>query len=194
MSLIFKERMIFVVNLGLRIGNEPAGRQNILLLSNISENCFIGAIVVENSSLTSDNYKVNIERCIGVKENSSVLLDNIYTIDKSRVVGFYGMIDREYMPEIKNKIADIFCLSYNRGLDKIIESATNLSKYEYHYNELKRIKDIPGDILTLAKARFEKEFNEYKTLCIENNVSMYKYYKPIYKKSNISTIGKGMWG
>ena len=194
MSLIFKERMIFVVNLGLRVGNEPAGCQKILVLSNISEKCFIGAIVVENSSFTSDNYKVNIGRCIGVKENSIVLLDNIYTIDKSRVVGFSGMIDREYMPEIKSKIAEIFGLSYKKDLDKVIESAKNLSKYEYHYNELKRIKDIPGDILTLAKARFEKEFNEYKTLCIENNVSMHKYYKPIYEKNNVSTIGKGMWG
>lgn len=194
MSLIFKERMIFVVNLGLRVGNEPAGCQKILVLSNISEKCFIGAIIVENSSFTSDNYKVNIGRCIGVKENSSVLLDNIYTIDKSRVVGFSGMIDREYMPEIKSKIAEIFGLSYKKDLDKVIESAKNLSKYEYHYNELKRIEDLPKDILTLAKARFEKEFNEYKILCIANNVSMYKYYKPISEKSNISTIGKGMWG
>lgn len=193
MNLKFKEGMIFGVNLKLNIGHEYSGVHNILILANAKEECFIGAVVIEDSQVIADDYKVNLKDYEGIPSQSIVLLDQIFSIDKSRVIDYKGKIIKDDLSEVKNKLAEIFELSYCKDIEEIIAMANRVAMYEYNYFELKNIDNINHDILTLAKKRFKKQLDLYKEICAENDLSIYKYYTPLIENKAVNIV-RGFWG
>ena len=106
---------IYLVDLGKNIGSEQSGCRPVLTLQNDIGNHFGPTLIV--APITSRVWKKSeqpthcrLEKMAGLNENSMVLLEQITTIDKSRVKKYMGTLDKEQM----NRVAA--CIGVSLGL------------------------------------------------------------------------------
>ena len=106
---------IYLVDLGSNVGSEQGGCRPVLLLQNDVGNHYGPTLIV--APITSRVWKKSeqpthccLEKMAGLNENSMVLLEQITTIDKSRVKKYMGTLDKEQM----NRVAA--CIGVSLGL------------------------------------------------------------------------------
>ena len=106
---------IYLVDLGSNVGSEQGGCRPVLLLQNDVGNHYGPTLIV--APITSRVWKKSeqpthcrLEKMAGLSENSMVLLEQITTIDKSRVKKYMGTLDKEQM----NRVAA--CIGVSLGL------------------------------------------------------------------------------
>ena len=106
---------IYLVDLGSNVGSEQGGCRPVLLLQNDVGNHYGPTLIV--APITSRVWKKSeqpthcrLEKTAGLNENSMVLLEQITTIDKSRVKKYMGTLDKEQM----NRVAA--CIGVSLGL------------------------------------------------------------------------------
>lgn len=105
----YKRGDIYKVNLNPHRGSEQGGTRPVIVLQNNVGNYFSSTLVV--APLTSKvKSKKNLPTHYVIKnvpelaEESLVLLEQITTIDKSRVMEYIGKVSREEMKEIEKAI------------------------------------------------------------------------------------------
>lgn len=109
---------IYYADLSPTIGSEQGGLRPVVILQNDVGNKYSPTTIVavfttkKTKSKIPTHYWVNSEKC-GLPKNSMVLLEQIKTIDKSRIKTRLGQVPKEDLIEIEK------CLKISLGLTKI---------------------------------------------------------------------------
>ena len=100
--MLIKRGDIFYAYLNPVVGSEQGGIRPVLVVqNNVGNRHSPTVIVVPISSVRKKNLPVHIQiRCSELPKNSTVLAEQIRTIDRSRLRKYVGSLNRELMKEI----------------------------------------------------------------------------------------------
>jgi len=108
---------VYLVDLGTNVGSEQGGCRPVLLLQNNVGNHFGPTLIV--APITSRVWKKTkqpthcfLEKTEFLNDDSMVLLEQITTIDKSRIKKYLGSLDKSQMSEIDT------CIEVSLGLSE----------------------------------------------------------------------------
>ena len=116
---------IFYADLSPVIGSEQGGIRPVLIVQNDVGNKFSPTVIA--AAITSQHSKANLPTHInlnadgsGLARNSVVLLEQIRTIDKKRLIEKMGCLDYNSM----NKVDQALSISFGLGSDINMRTAT----------------------------------------------------------------------
>ena len=100
--MLIKRGDIFYADLNPTVGSEQGGVRSVLVVqNNVGNKHSPTVVVVPISSVRKKDLPVHIQiRYSGVPRNSTVLAEQIRTIDRRRQQKYVGSLDREFMKEI----------------------------------------------------------------------------------------------
>lgn len=110
MRRIIRRGDIFYANLNPVIGSEQEGKRPVLIIQNNIGNRFSPAVIVAALSAKTVN-KIHqpahymLEAGHGIDKDSVILLEQIRTIDKSRLLHYFGRLDEKQMMEVNQRLA-----------------------------------------------------------------------------------------
>jgi mRNA interferase MazF len=99
----FDQYDIILVNLDPTIGSEIKKTRPCVIISPDEMNHSIRTLIIAPMTSTSKPYPTRIK----VQEDSFVVLDQIKTIDKKRVIKFLGKLDKKSIAQIKRIIREM---------------------------------------------------------------------------------------
>jgi len=101
-EMLIKRGDIFYADLNPVVGSEQGGVRPVLVVqNNVGNKHSPTIVVVPISSVRKKDLPVHIQiRCSGLPKNSTVLAEQIRTIDRCRLRKYVGSLDREFMKEI----------------------------------------------------------------------------------------------
>lgn len=105
---IYKRGDIYMANLNPYKGSEQGGKRPVIVLQNNKGNRYGPTLIV--APITSKLYKTELpthyilKEVRGLPDESLVLLEQIKTIDKKRVMNYVGKVSEEQMEEIDKQI------------------------------------------------------------------------------------------
>lgn len=118
---------IFYADLDPIIGSEQKGTRPILILQNDIGNKYSPTTMI--APITSKEYKgrkqpthVKVKQFDKLRPNSIILLEQVRTIDKSRIKGFIDMLDKSQMKEVEKALK----ISFGIGNEYSKKSSHNL--------------------------------------------------------------------
>lgn len=116
-----KRGEIYYAELSPIIGSEQGGNRPVVILQNDKGNHYSNTTIV--AAITSELDKAHLPTHIiftadCMKEKSMALLEQIRTIDKSRLGNYIGMMDDKIMRRIDHAIVVSFGLEYLEDLKK----------------------------------------------------------------------------
>lgn len=116
-----KRGEIYYANLCPVVGSEQGGIRPVVILQNNKGNLHSSTTIV--AAITSEIHKTYLPTHViftanGMKKKSTVLLEQIRTIDKSRLDRFVGAMDDKIMKRIDKAILTSFGINYLEGLKK----------------------------------------------------------------------------
>ena len=157
---IYKRGDIFLVDLGETVGSEQGGIRPVIIMQNDIGNKYSPTVIV--ATITSKQTKAKLPTHVELKacecaldRDSVVLLEQIKTLDKSRIINYIGRLNRKQMSKI----------------ERAFEISTGL------YNEHKQeIKNILAQIKT-------KDIGI--TYCLQNGIPVTKLQKDINKLNKL---------
>ena len=104
----YKRGDIYIANLNPFKGSEQGGKRPVIVLQNDKGNLYGPTLIV--APITSKLYKTQLpthymlKDVKGLPEESLVLLEQIKTIDKRRVISYVGKVSKEQMEDIDRQI------------------------------------------------------------------------------------------
>jgi mRNA interferase MazF len=101
---------LFWVDLSPTKGSEQAGRRPVLIIQNDIGNEYAPTVIVAPLTTTrfTKGYPINVHvsrGIAGLKEDSTILLSQIRTIDKSRLERKMGHLPQSYFQEVTRAIS-----------------------------------------------------------------------------------------
>ena len=137
-----KRGNVFIADLDPTVGSEQYGRRPVVILSNDLNNKYSPTILV--APLTKILKKTKLPTHIMIRKNyflkydSLILLEQIRTIDKSRLVSYKGKVDSSILEKINNGLIeseDIDIITYlkSSGIGGKDEERKRI--YSNYYNE-----------------------------------------------------------
>ena len=112
---IVKRGDIFYADLSPEVGSEQGGMRPVLIVQNDTGNKHSPTVIV--AAITSQTGKARLPthielsaRSVGLSRDSVILLEQIRTIDKSRLRERMGKLDESTMTKVDNAIAVSFGL------------------------------------------------------------------------------------
>ena len=137
-----KRGNVFIADLDPTVGSEQYGRRPVVILSNDLNNKYSPTILV--APLTKILKKTKLPTHITIRKNyflkydSLILLEQIRTIDKSRLVSYKGKVDSSTLEKINNGLIeseDIDIITYlkSSGIGGKDEERKRI--YSNYYNE-----------------------------------------------------------
>jgi len=114
-----KRGEIYYANLSPVVGSEQDGTRPVLVIQNDTGNKFSPTIIV--AAITSKSEKAQLPTHVivhaeGLATESVVLLEQIRTIDKRRLIRFSGKLDKAAMGQVDHAIIVSFGIKYMEGL------------------------------------------------------------------------------
>ena len=114
-----KRGEIYYAELSPVVGSEQGGDRPVVILQNDKGNLHSRTTII--AAVTSELDKTHLPTHViftadGLKKTSMVLLEQIRTIDKSRLGSYVGMMDDKTMKRIDHAILVSFGLEYLEGL------------------------------------------------------------------------------
>ncbi len=99
---MIKRADIYLANLNPVVGSEQGGLRPVLIIQNNKGNRYSPTVIV--AAITSSEQKPDLPTHIiiqpeqsGLKKTSIILLEQLRTLDKSRLVSYIGTLDDETM-------------------------------------------------------------------------------------------------
>lgn len=105
--MIVQQYEVFIVNLDPTIGSEIKKTRPCVIISPDEMNKYLDTVVIAPVTSQSKKYPTRVKIDLERKENW-VVLDQIRTIDKSRLTKKITLVDRKGIAAIKNVIKEIF--------------------------------------------------------------------------------------
>ena len=114
---------IYYAYLDSGIGSEQCGYRPVLIVQNNVGNRYSPTVIV--ASITSSTTKKSLpthvylpKESVGLLENSVVLTEQIYTIDKARLFGFVGHLNTELYEKVDKALSLSLAISAEQGKEK----------------------------------------------------------------------------
>ena len=101
---MFSQYSIVLVNLDPTIGSEIKKTRPCVIISPNEMNFNINTVIIAPMTSKSRNYPTRIK----IYDNSFIVLDQIRTIDKQRIIKKLGELDIEAILQIKQIIKEMF--------------------------------------------------------------------------------------
>ena len=107
---IYRRGDIYMANLNPFKGSEQGGRRPVLVLQNNDGNYYCPTLII--APITSQRKKISLpthcwfKKIYGLPEASMVTLEQIRTIDKSRVEKYLGRLSRKQMAEVEDALRE----------------------------------------------------------------------------------------
>lgn len=113
-----KRGEMYYANLCPVVGSEQGGIRPVLILQNDRNNKYSTTTIV--AAMTGQKKKkqrthVTVSGC-GLKKETRVLLEQVRTIDKSRLRDYIGTLDDASMEKVDRAIVESFGIKYLEGL------------------------------------------------------------------------------
>lgn len=105
--MIVQQYEVFIVNFDPTIGSEIKKTRPCVIISPDEMNKYLDTVVIAPVTSQSKKYPTRVKIDLEGKENW-VVLDQIRTIDKSRLTKKITLVDRKGIAAIKNVIKEIF--------------------------------------------------------------------------------------
>lgn len=177
---------IYYADLGKGYGSEQGGIRPVVVIQNEVGNLHSPTTIV--ASITSQQSKaklpthVEIKGC-GLEKDSVVLLEQVRTLDKIRIISFVGNVDELTMKKI-DKARDISMgeLKRKQPIDYLSKWAkkeimTALENVYLYEDALRNARQDNISFRTVCLKEIEMYMNDFKYLCDKNKIN----YKELYK-------------
>ena len=105
--MIVQQYEVFIVNLDPTIGSEIKKTRPCVIISPDEMNKYLDTVVIAPVTSQSKKYPTRVKIDLEGKDNW-VVLDQIRTIDKSRLTKKIALVDRKGIAAIKHVIKEIF--------------------------------------------------------------------------------------
>ena len=109
-----KRGKIYYANLSPVVGSEQGGIRPVLVIQNDKNNKTSTTTIV--AAITSKKKKNQISHIsikgFGLRSESLILLEQVRTIDKSRLLDYIGMLDNHTMEKVDHGIVESFGIKY----------------------------------------------------------------------------------
>jgi mRNA interferase MazF len=107
--MVVKRFDVYLINLDPTIGSEIQKTRPCLVISPDEMNRFIRTVIVAPMTSKGTSYPTRVS-CKFQGKRGQVVLDQIRTVDKSRLVKRLGKIDRQTQVEVLSVLSEMFAL------------------------------------------------------------------------------------
>lgn len=107
MGVVIKRFEVYLVNLDPTIGREIKKTRPCLIVSPDEINRHIGTVIVAPMTTKGRNYPTRID-CQFEGKSGQVVLDQLRTVDKKRLVKQLGHIDKKTQTKVLATLAEMF--------------------------------------------------------------------------------------
>ncbi|MBI5558425.1 MAG: type II toxin-antitoxin system PemK/MazF family toxin [Deltaproteobacteria bacterium] len=107
MGMEIKRFDVYLVNLDPTIGHEIKKTRPCLVISPDEMNCFTSTVIVAPMTTKGKSYPTRIS-CTFQEQKGQVVLDQIITIDKERLIKKLGAISSDAQKNILNILQEMF--------------------------------------------------------------------------------------
>jgi mRNA interferase MazF len=107
MGMVIKRFDVYLVNLDPTVGGEIRNARPCLIISPDEMNRYIGTIIAAPMTTRGRNYPARVP-CTFKGKDGQVVLDQIRTVDKSRLVQKLGRIDKQTQEVVLTIHAEMF--------------------------------------------------------------------------------------
>ena len=162
------------------VGSEQGGERPFVVLQNNLGNKYSPTLVV---ALITTKVKrdmpthVNLTKEFGLKEESVVMLEQIRTIDKCRILekSYIGRVSRETMKLIDEAMSISVALENSRDLE-VRKQVREIEYWERSLNDL--IDDVyaTGEQIRQRIIKLKIEYNKLKEMCYRSRLYLGDYY------------------
>lgn len=177
---------IYYANVDGNIGSEQGGIRPVVVIQNQVGNVHspttIVAMITSQQSKAKLPTHVEIKGC-GLEKDSVVLLEQVRTLDKIRIISFVGNVDELTMKKI-DKARDISMgeLKRKQPIDYLSKWAkkeimTALENVYLYEDALRNARQDNISFRTVCLKEIEMYMNDFKYLCDKNKIN----YKELYK-------------
>jgi len=105
--MVVKRFDVFLINLDPTMGSEIRKSRPCLIISPDEMNKFIATVIVAPMTTKGRNYPTRVS-CSFKGKKGQIVLDQIRTVDKTRLVKKLGSIDADIQEEVLSKLAEMF--------------------------------------------------------------------------------------
>lgn len=172
-------------------GSEQRGQRPVMVIQNDTGNQYAPTVIIAVISSRLSNSKLPTHIPIGVEsgllQDSIIMVEQVRTISKERLVAYIGQAPQEIMEEV----------------DKAIQISVNIGEHRYRSHIIRMVEEKVDAIhefeITMATcnahglmseimfktllSKREVELESLKSFCEDNNLDYMDYYKPYgYKK------------
>lgn len=105
--MVIKRFDVYLVNLDPTVGSEIRKARPCLIVSPDEMNRYIGTVIVAPMTTKGRDYPTRV-LCNFKGKNGQVVLDQVRTIDKSRLVQKLGRIDKQTQDDVLSVFAEMF--------------------------------------------------------------------------------------
>jgi mRNA interferase MazF len=107
MGMVIKRFDVYLVNLDPTVGSEIRKARPCLVVSPDEMNRYIATVIVAPMTTKGREYPTRVQ-CTFKGKTGQVVLDQIRTIDKARLVQKLGRIDKQTQEEVLEILAEMF--------------------------------------------------------------------------------------
>lgn len=107
MAMVVRRFEVYLVSLDPTMGSEIRKTRPCLVISPDEMNRYIATVIVAPMTTKGKNYPTRVS-CTFKGKRGQVVLDQIRTVDKSRLVQKLGVISQEAQSNVLSIIAEIF--------------------------------------------------------------------------------------
>jgi mRNA interferase MazF len=107
MGMVIKRFDVYLVNLDPTVGSEIRKARPCLIISPDEMNRYIATVIVAPMTTKGRDYPTRVQ-CSFKDKEGQVVLDQLRTVDKSRLVQKLGRIDQQTQEEVLSILAEMF--------------------------------------------------------------------------------------
>jgi mRNA interferase MazF len=107
MGMVVKRFEVHLVNLDPTIGSEIRKARPCLIISPDEMNRYIATVIVAPMTTKGRDYPTRVQ-CSFKGKDGQIVLDQLRTVDKSRLVQKLGRIDQQTQEEVLSILAEMF--------------------------------------------------------------------------------------
>ena len=107
MGMVIKRFEVYLVNLDPTVGSEIQKSRPCLVISPDEMNVHISTVIIAPMTTRGRDYPTRVQ-CQFQGKDGQVVLDQIRTVDKSRLVKRLGVIDHEIQKQVLGMLAEMF--------------------------------------------------------------------------------------
>lgn len=105
--MVIKRFEVYLVNLDPTVGSEIQKSRPCLVISPDEMNLHISTVIIAPMTTRGRDYPTRVQ-CQFQGKDGQVVLDQIRTVDKSRLVKRLGVIDHEIQKQVLGVLAEMF--------------------------------------------------------------------------------------